>query len=183
MYCKDKVYAGTEEFSFEELRAARIVAALATGKCTKKTPQQEEVKQTNFKVMYPKNEVYSFYGERQLEEVCLERYFAYKEMKRKANKMKEGSSSPVHHSQTQPCDQPKQAVDILNRSSVDLPSLVAPSPEIPQLQYQPEVLDRNISFCDKDKSMEIASCQKVDNQVKDYSYQPQDLVPTIPHER
>ena len=74
MYCKDKIYAGTEEFSFEELRAARIFAKIREGTyvpvCIEKEPEN------NVRYMYPKKDVYSFDGEFQYEEILARRYLA-----------------------------------------------------------------------------------------------------------
>ena len=83
MYCKDKIYAGAKEFSFEQLRAARMFARLNGRPWSSLYPQQQTNK-TQFKVMYPKSEVYPLdSGERPYEEVLLKRYFACKEKKRK----------------------------------------------------------------------------------------------------
>ena len=75
MYCKEKIYAGTEEFSFEELRAARIFAKIREGKYL--PPQDIEIRtESNVRYMYPKKEVYSFDGEFQYEEILARRYYA-----------------------------------------------------------------------------------------------------------
>ncbi|KAL9952708.1 hypothetical protein ACROYT_G040000 [Oculina patagonica] len=74
MYCKEKIYAGTEEFSFEELRAARIFAKIKEGTYA---PPVIERQPDNVRYMYPKKEVYSLIdGEFQYEEILARRYFA-----------------------------------------------------------------------------------------------------------
>ena len=182
MYCKDKIYTGTEEFSFEELRAARIFAFLReTGKCNVERSLQEDVKHTNFKVMYPKNEVYSFYGENQLEEVCLKRYYAYKESKKQMEEtmlmQKDILSSSEDYSQTQPRNSqicPEQAVNRPNHPGlpVDVPLGAMLNPEMLQSQNRPNVADRNVSLCVQDESMEITSCKKVNKEEHDCHDQP-----------
>ena len=74
MYCKEKIYTGTEEFSFEELRSARIFAQIRAGTYVK--PVEEDQPANNVRYMYPKKEVYSFDGEFQWEEILAKRYFA-----------------------------------------------------------------------------------------------------------
>lgn len=74
MYCKEKIYAGTEEFSFEELRAARIFQKIREG--TYNAPDKLNLPQNNLRYMYPKKEVYSFDGEFQYEEILARRYYA-----------------------------------------------------------------------------------------------------------
>ena len=71
MYCKEKIYAGTEEFSFEELRAARIFQKMKEGT---HIPRDTPVPSQNVRYMYPKKEVYSFEGEFQYEEILARRY-------------------------------------------------------------------------------------------------------------
>lgn len=73
MYCKEKIYAGTEEFSFEELRAARIFAKIRVGTYQ---PPDAGTQPENVRYMYPKKEVYSFDGEFQYEEILAQRYLA-----------------------------------------------------------------------------------------------------------
>lgn len=74
MYCKEKIYAGTQEFSFEELRAARLFSKIRDG--TYKPPIIEKQPE-NVRYMYPKKEVYSLLeGEFQYEEILARRYFA-----------------------------------------------------------------------------------------------------------
>ena len=74
MYCKEKIYAGTQEFSFEELRAARIFSKIRDGTYT---PPVIEKQPENVRYMYPKKEVYSLLeGEFQYEEILARRYFA-----------------------------------------------------------------------------------------------------------
>lgn len=74
MYCKEKIYAGTEEFSFEELRAARIFAKIKEGTYI---PPVIERQPDTLRYMYPKKEVYSLIdGEFQYEEILARRYFA-----------------------------------------------------------------------------------------------------------
>ena len=74
MYCKEKIYAGTQEFSFEELRAARIFSKIRDGTYT---PPLIEKQPENCRYMYPKKEVYSLTeGEFQYEEILARRYFA-----------------------------------------------------------------------------------------------------------
>lgn len=73
MYCKEKIYAGTQEFSFEELRAARFFAKIREGVYV---PPAIERQQENVRYMYPKSEVYSLIdGESQYEEILARRYF------------------------------------------------------------------------------------------------------------
>lgn len=73
MYCKEKIYAGTQEFSFEELRAARIFSKIRDGTYT---PPVIDKRPDNFRYMYPKKEVYSLTeGELQYEEILARRYF------------------------------------------------------------------------------------------------------------
>lgn len=87
MYCKEKIYAGTEEFSFEELRAARIFQKIKEGThITQDTP----VPPQNVRYMYPKKEVYSFEGEFQYEEILARRY---------SSRLKEQDVSIRHASQ------------------------------------------------------------------------------------
>lgn len=74
MYCKEKIYAGTEEFSFEELRAARIFSKIREG--TYKPADVKQEQQQNVRCMYPKREVYSFEGEFHYEEILARRYLA-----------------------------------------------------------------------------------------------------------
>ena len=74
MYCKDKIYAGTEEFSFEELRAARLFQKMREG--TYPPPVPEPPPENNVRYMYPKKEVYSFDGEFQYEEILAKRWLA-----------------------------------------------------------------------------------------------------------
>ena len=74
MYCKEKIFAGTEEFSFEELRAARIFSKIREG--TYKPADVKQEQQQNVRYMYPKREVYSFEGEFQYEEILARRYLA-----------------------------------------------------------------------------------------------------------
>ena len=74
MYCKEKIYAGTAEFSFEELRAARVFAKRREGKY--QPPVTEPQPENNVRYMYPKKEVYSFDGEFQYEEILARRYLA-----------------------------------------------------------------------------------------------------------
>lgn len=79
MYCKDKIYAGAREFSFEQLRAARMLSKLNGRPWSSLYPEQENQDEKKFKVMYPKHEVYTFdLGERPLDEVLLKRYFKHK---------------------------------------------------------------------------------------------------------
>ena len=74
MYCKEKIYAGTQEFSFEELRAARIFSKIRDGTYP---PPVFEKQPENVRYMYPKKEVYSLLeGEFQYEEILARRYFA-----------------------------------------------------------------------------------------------------------
>ena len=74
MYCKEKIYAGTQEFSFEEIRAARMLAKIKAGRYV---PPVIEKPPDNFRYMYPKKEVYSLiHGEFQYEEILARRYFA-----------------------------------------------------------------------------------------------------------
>lgn len=74
MYCKEKIYAGTQEFSFEELRAARIFAGVREG--TFRAPAIERPP-TNVRYMYPKKEIYDLIrGEFQYEEILARRYYA-----------------------------------------------------------------------------------------------------------
>lgn len=74
MYCKEKIYAGTQEFSFEELRAARIFSKIRDGTYT---PPVIDKQPENVRYMYPKREVYSLLeGEFQYEEILTRRYFA-----------------------------------------------------------------------------------------------------------
>lgn len=74
MYCKEKIYAGTQEFSFEELRAARFFAKIREGMYV---PPAIERQPDNVRYMYPKKEVYSLIdGESQYEEILARRYFA-----------------------------------------------------------------------------------------------------------
>ena len=74
MYCKEKIYAGTQEFSFEELRAARIFARVREG--TFRAPAIERPP-TNVRYMYPKKEIYDLIrGEFQYEEILARRYYA-----------------------------------------------------------------------------------------------------------
>lgn len=74
MYCKEKIYAGTQEFSFEELRAARIFSKIRDGTYI---PPVIEKQPENVRYMYPKKEVYSLIeGEFQYEEILARRYFA-----------------------------------------------------------------------------------------------------------
>ena len=74
MYCKEKIYAGTQEFSFEELHAARLFSKIRDG--TYKLPIIEKQPE-NVRYMYPKKEVYSLLeGEFQYEEILARRYFA-----------------------------------------------------------------------------------------------------------
>ena len=82
MYCKEKIYSGTEEYSFEELRAARMFSRLAGRPWSALYPLQEP--ENKFKVMYPKKQVYTFEGELQLDEVLLKRYFERKKIQREA---------------------------------------------------------------------------------------------------
>lgn len=83
MYCKDKIYAGAREFSFEQLRAARMMAKLVGQPWSSLYPESKNAG-VQFKVMYPKNEVYPFdSGERPYEEILLKRYFERKEKRRK----------------------------------------------------------------------------------------------------
>ena len=88
MYCKEKIYAGTQEFSFEELRAARIFARIREG--TYAAPDIEKPP-GNVRYMYPKKEVYDLiHGEFQYEEILARRYFARlknKETSRNSQKM------------------------------------------------------------------------------------------------
>ena len=73
MYCKEKIYAGTQEFSFEELHAARIFAKIRDGTYV---PPVIEKPPENVRYMYPKKEVYSLIdGEFQYEEILARRYF------------------------------------------------------------------------------------------------------------
>ena len=82
MYDKSKVYAGAEEFQFEEIRAAKYVAKLKQGLPLRKDinrmkeeqnrPSQPEKKE---RVMYPKDQVYAYEGEFQLEEVMAKLYY------------------------------------------------------------------------------------------------------------
>lgn len=74
MYCKEKIYAGTAEFSFEEIRAARIFSKIREG--TYKPADVKQEQQQNVRNMYPKREVYSFEGEFQYEEILARRYLA-----------------------------------------------------------------------------------------------------------
>jgi hypothetical protein len=82
MYCKDKIYAGAKEFSFEQLRSARMFARLAGRPWSSLYPTEQCQEEKQFKVMYPKNEVYTFDGERPLDEVLLKRYLASKKARR-----------------------------------------------------------------------------------------------------
>lgn len=74
MYCKEKIYAGTAEFSFEELRAARLSQKIREGKYQYPVPEPQP--DNNVRYMYPKREVYSFDGEFQYEEILARRYLA-----------------------------------------------------------------------------------------------------------
>jgi len=80
MYCKDKIYAGAREFSFEQLRAARMMAKIADGRTWSSLYPQAKSSNVQFKVMYPKSEVYPFdASERPYDEILLNRYYARKE--------------------------------------------------------------------------------------------------------
>ena len=182
MYCKDKIYAGTDEFSFEELRAARIFARLReTGKSKQEVTSQEETKQTNFRVMYPKNEVYSFYGEFQLEEICLKRYYAYKEKKRQAEaiavetvKMDASSKTPYSQIQCQYFQShPEQSVNHLTHpgSPMDVPPAAEVRSEVLQSDNLP-MDTAEVVVTASDELMEIASCRKMNNQENGHSQLP-----------
>ena len=75
MYCKEKIYAGTEEFSFEELRAARLFQKMREGTYP---PPVTEPPPENVRYMYPKREVYSFDGEFQYEEILAKRWLTHR---------------------------------------------------------------------------------------------------------
>ena len=74
MYCKEHVYAKEQEWSFEELRAARIFSKIREG--TYKPADVKQEQQQNVRCMYPKKEVYSLDGEFQYEEILARRYLA-----------------------------------------------------------------------------------------------------------
>ena len=99
MYCKDKIYAGTEEFSFEELRAARIFAKIREGTYQ---PPEIEKEPGNVRYMYPKKEVYSFEGEFQYEEILARRYFARpKKQGASGNQVSQGYQVPQENQMPQ----------------------------------------------------------------------------------
>lgn len=79
MYCKDKIYAGAKEFSFEQLRAARMLAKIAGAPWSTLYPTPKDGN-VQFKVMYPKQEVYPFdSGEQPYDKILLKRYYDRKE--------------------------------------------------------------------------------------------------------
>ncbi|XP_022798611.1 mitotic checkpoint serine/threonine-protein kinase BUB1-like isoform X2 [Stylophora pistillata] len=91
MYCKEKIYAGTQEFSFEELRAARILARIREG--TYRAPVIERPR-TDVRYMYPKKEVYDLIrGEFQYEEILARRHFARQENREAARNLQKRSST------------------------------------------------------------------------------------------
>ena len=82
VYCKDKVYAGVEEYSLEEIRSAEIFARMRHGALPRAPPPEEENPRTIYKVMYPKKEIYNFTEELQWEEVLAKHYPARLAQKR-----------------------------------------------------------------------------------------------------
>ena len=82
MYDKSKVYAGNEEFQFEEIRAAKYMAMVKQGlplpkDVNKLKREKNRVAKVEKKerVMYPKDKVYAYEGEFQLEEVMANLYY------------------------------------------------------------------------------------------------------------
>ena len=76
MYDKSKVYAGAEEFQFEEILAAKYMAMLKQGLPLPKHEQNRTVQpERNERVMYPKNKVYAYEGEFQPEELMARLYY------------------------------------------------------------------------------------------------------------
>ena len=102
MYCKEKIYAGTQEFSFEELRAARIFSKIRDGTYA---PPVIEKRPENVRYMYPKKEIYSLLeGEFQYEEILARRYFA--RLKKQGT-----STNPRHRAQYVPSSAEQLAGD------------------------------------------------------------------------
>ena len=94
-YDKSKVYAGTEEFQFEEIRAAKYMAILKQGlplpkDVNRSKKEKNRVAQVEKKerVMYPKDRVYTYEGEFQLEEVMAKPYYERGNRLRMENKTK-----------------------------------------------------------------------------------------------
>lgn len=82
MYDKSKVYAGNEEFQFEEIRAAKYMAMVKQGlplpkdiNRLKREEKRVAMVQKKERVMYPKEKVYAYEGEFQLEEVMAKLYY------------------------------------------------------------------------------------------------------------
>ena len=82
MYDKSKVYAGTEEFQFEAIRAVKYMAILKQGlrlskDVNRSKKEKNRVAQVEKKerVMYPKDRVCAYEGEFQLEEVMAKLYY------------------------------------------------------------------------------------------------------------
>ena len=95
MYCKEKIYAGVEEYSLEEIRAASIFASIRNGTWSK--PKTNDQPTPKVKEMYPKKEVYNFVAELQWEEVRAKHYFA-----KLAQRHSVPSAPKAHEVQMQP---------------------------------------------------------------------------------
>ena len=142
MCCKEKIYAGTQEFSFEELRAARIFARIREG--TYAAPVIEKPP-GNVRYMYPKKEVYDLiHGEFQYEEILARRYFAClknKETSRNSQKMSQVvqcKTVPVNRQQLTGgrelhCDEESCAMEIGSCQKSVVKTVVEPSTAVEDL--------------------------------------------------